>query len=176
MSKAHRPTDGSRLPHVLATLGLAILVLLVGAVGYSVLAVVMAPSLEESAHREAVRQAALLGDELIAGTVDDAAELGQLAARGLNVDVLLVDGTDRRRSPGVRLTYRVHVTMSRPVLAGQAGAEVDVCFRQILDHESGNYTRTELPCPAVLPPPARPSPTSQPTNTPPSNATQQPAR
>jgi hypothetical protein len=136
-----------RLPRVPPIAVLAILLLLVASAGHTILTITTAPSIEERAHDEAVRQAALIGDALVHGIADGAAELGQNAARNDRVDVLTVDGTDRRRSPGVRVVFRVRVTMSRPVMAGRAAAEVQVCFRQVLDRERGDFSRTTVPCP-----------------------------
>ncbi|MGI5214081.1 hypothetical protein [Plantactinospora sp. CA-290183] len=156
-----RTRETGRHLRVLSILGLAILPLLAASAGYVVLAMVLTPTIEERAHREAVRQAAVLGDALVRGAADEAADIGRSAGRDPNVEVLTVDGADRRASPGVRLVFRVHVAVSRPAMAGRASAEVDVCFRQVLDRQRADFSRTEVPCPAVGAPPT-PSPEGEP--------------
>ena len=161
-----KASESGRLPRVLSIVVLAFLLLLAGSAGYVVLAVATEPPIEELAHREAVWRARLIGDALAYGVTDGAAELGRTAARGGQVDVLTVDGVDRRTSPGVRLVFRVHVAMSRPRMAGRAEAEVDVCFRQVLDKQRDDYSRTEVPCPGaapvIAPPPRSPTPGAPP--------------
>ncbi|MEE6262190.1 hypothetical protein [Plantactinospora sonchi] len=136
----------------------AILLLLVGAAGHTVLTMTTAPTIEERAHAEAVRRAALIGRTLVNGNAVDATALGQDVARNDRVDVMRVDGTDRRHSPGVRLLFRVHVEMSRPGMAGLTRTELAVCFRQTLDEERGDFSQLEVPCP----PTASPTPPSSP--------------
>lgn len=142
---------------------LAILLLLVGAAGHTVLTILTEPTIEERAHDEAVRRAARIGHALVHGNAVDAAALGQDAARNDRVDVVRVDGTDRRRSPGVRLLFRVHVEMSRPGMAGLTRTELAVCFRQVIDEERGDFSQLEVPCPPAAgptPTPTPPPPTS----------------
>ncbi|MEQ4302200.1 hypothetical protein ABNF97_12540 [Plantactinospora sp. B6F1] len=160
-----------RLGRVLSMVALAILVLLVGSAAHTIIRIATEPSIEERARQEAVRQAALIGEALVHGVGDSAAELGQTATRSGRVEVLSVNGTDRRRSPGVRLVFRVHVTMSRPAMAGRKRTEVRVCFRQVVDQERADFSRVEVPCPdSMLPgmtPTAVPSqPAGQPAPTP----------
>ncbi|MDW5322897.1 hypothetical protein R6Y94_03430 [Plantactinospora sp. KLBMP9567] len=146
-----RPSGGTgRLGRVLSIVALTILLLLVGSAAHTIMGIATEPSIEERARLEAVRQAALIGDALVYGVGDSAAELGQTAARSGRVDVLRVDGTDRRRSPGVRMVFRVHVAMSRPAMAGRKQAEVRICFRQVVDQERADFSRTEVPCPDSL--------------------------
>jgi len=163
-----RRADGTgRLPRVLSIVVLAILLLLVASVGHTILTITTEPSIEERAHSEAVRRAALVGDALVHGVADGATELGQSAARNDRVDVLTVDGTDRRHSPGVRVVFRVHVTMSQPVMAGRASTEMRVCFRQVLDQDRRDFSRTQVPCPETAPPDGTPTPVPSRSPTPP---------
>ncbi|MFD0970371.1 hypothetical protein [Plantactinospora endophytica] len=129
---------------------MAILLLLVGSAGHTIMRIATEPSIEERARQEAVRQAAVIGDALVHGIGDSAAALGETAGRSGRVDVLSVDGTDRRHSPGVRLVFRVHVTMSRPGMAGRRQTEVRICFRQVVDRERADFSRMEVPCPDTL--------------------------
>ncbi len=142
--------------------GFAILLLLVGTAGHTVLTILTSPTIEERAHEEAVRRAALIGHALVHGDAVDAAALGQDAARNDRVDVVRVEGTDRRRSPGVRLLFRVRVEMSQPGMAGLTRTELAVCFRQTIDEERGDFSRLEVPCP----PPVDPTPTPPPSASP----------
>ncbi|MDG4788960.1 hypothetical protein O7626_24030 [Micromonospora sp. WMMD1102] len=135
----------------------AILLLLVGSAAHTILRMATEPSIEERARQEAVRQAALIGDALVHGVGDTAAELGQAAARDGRAEVISVDGTDRRRSPGVRMVFRVRVAMSRPAMAGSRQTEVRICFRQVVDHERADFSRVEVPCPDSLLPGMTPS-------------------
>ncbi|MBE1492577.1 hypothetical protein [Plantactinospora soyae] len=169
MSMMRRADGTGRLPRVLSIVVLAILLLLVASVGHTILTITTEPSIEERAHSEAVRRAALVGDALVHGVADGATELGQSAARNDRVDVLTVDGTDRRHSPGVRVVFRVHVTMSQPVMAGRASTEMRVCFRQVLDQERRDFSRTQVPCPETAPPDgtSTPVPSRSPTPPPP---------
>ena len=146
-----RQLGNARHLRVLPIVGLAVLALLVILAGYAVLTIAAEPTIEEKAHSEAVRRAGLIGDVLMREPTDEAAELAQRVARETDVEVLRVDGTDRRRSPGVRLVYRVRVALSRPTMAGRAAAEVAVCFRQVLDAERSDYSRAEIPCPPPVP-------------------------
>ncbi|MFY1672404.1 hypothetical protein ACN27G_20950 [Plantactinospora sp. WMMB334] len=146
-----------RLGRVLSIVALAILLLLVGSAGHTIMSMVTEPSIEERARQEAVRQAAAIGDALVYGAGDSAAELRETAARSDRVEVLRVDGTDRRHSPGVRLVFRVHVTMSRAAMAGRRQVEVRVCFRQVVDQERADFSRIELPCPDTLLPGTTPT-------------------
>ncbi|WP_159079602.1 hypothetical protein [Plantactinospora sp. BC1] len=139
-----------RLGRVLSIVASAILLLLVGSAAYTIMGMATEPSIEEQARQEAVRQAALIGDALVHGVGDSAAALGETAARSGRVEVLSVDGTDRRRSPGVRMVFRVHVAMSRPAMAGRKQAEVRICFRQVVDQERADFSRVEVPCPDSL--------------------------
>ncbi|WP_230393507.1 hypothetical protein [Plantactinospora alkalitolerans] len=143
---------------MLSIVVLAILLLLVASVGHTILTITTEPSIEERAHSEAERRAAVIGDALVHGVADDAAGLGQSAARNDRVDVLTVDGTDRRHSPGVRVVFRVHVTMSQPLMAGRASTEMRVCFRQVLDQERRDFSRSQVPCPDNAPPDGTPTP------------------
>jgi hypothetical protein len=137
---------------------LAILALLLGSAAHTILTIATEPSIEERAHSEAVRRATLICDSLVRGVADGAAELGQSVAGNDHVDVLTVDGTDRRRSPGVRVVFRVRVEMSRAVMAGRARTEVQVCFRQVVDAERGDFSRTLVPCPDNRPSGGEPGP------------------
>ncbi|GAA3745724.1 hypothetical protein GCM10022225_31780 [Plantactinospora mayteni] len=151
-----------RLGRLLSIVALAILLLLVGSAAHTITSIATEPSIEERARQEAVRQAAVIGDALVHGVGDSAAELGQTATRNGRVEVLSVDGTDRRRSPGVRMVFRVHVAMSRPAMAGRKQAEVRICFRQVVDQERADFSRIEVPCPDSLLPGM--TPTAAPTH------------
>lgn len=156
-----------RLPRLLAIVVLAILVLLGGSAAHTILTITTEPSIEELARTEATRRAAVIGEALRYGGADGAADIRQAAARNHRVDVLTVDGTDRRHSPGVRLVFRVHVAMSRPAMAGRTRTEVRVCFRQVLDQERADFSRTRVACPDVGLLGGTPTPEPAPMPTPP---------
>ena len=151
-----RQADGTgRLPRVLSIVVLAILVLLVGSVGHAILTITTEPSIEERAHNEAVRRAALIGDALVHGSADGVAELGQTTARS-NRSTCYGRRRHRRDSPvcgglpGAR--HDVPTRDGRPV-----STEVRVCFRQVLDQERADFSRTQVPCPDTLLPDATPT-------------------
>lgn len=147
------PTEADRSTRVLFTLGVSALTLLTGSIGYAVATHLSTGPLRDEAHREAVRRAAAIGADLIAGPTDDPVELGRLLAGASDVEVLSVEGRDRRHSPGVRITFRVRVEVGRRVLGGSTSLALDVCFRQILDRENEDHTRYEIPCPTFGPSP-----------------------